>query len=70
MAKVEIGAAIFVFGEPHAIGDILDVDSGTAKYLIGTGKATAVVEAEPEQPKPQPTPKRRTAQPAPATTED
>lgn len=70
MAKVEIGAAIFVYGEPHAIGDILDVDSGTAKYLIDSGKATAVVEAKPEPEQPKPQPKRRPAQPAPATTEE
>lgn len=40
MARVVIGAAIYVYGESRAIGDVVDVDSTTAKYLIDTGKAT------------------------------
>ena len=70
MSKVEIGAAIFVHGEPRAVGDIVDVDAGTAKYLIDTGKAVAVADEEPPACKPASKPASRRAQSAPATTEE
>lgn len=40
MARVVMGAAVYVHGEPRSIGDVVDVDSATARYLIETGKAT------------------------------
>lgn len=71
MAKIELGAAVFVHGEPHAIGDILDLDSGTAEYLIRTGKATAVVATEQPAEQPAKPPAQKPARkPTPAPKED
>jgi len=57
MPQVTMGAAVYVHGEPRQIGDVVDVDSATARYLIDTGKAIAaplapVVNEEKTEPKP------------------
>jgi hypothetical protein len=54
MAQVTMGAAVYVHGEPRKIGDVVDVDATTARYLIDTGKATmappapVVIEEKPQ----------------------
>ncbi len=64
MARVVMGAAVYVHGEPRQAGDVLDIDSGTARYLIETGKAIAAPPAPAvieEKPVPMPAPRRAAA---------
>lgn len=58
MARVVIGASIYVHGEPRGVGDVVEVDAATAKYLIDTGKATEAPAAPVVIEEVKPAPKR------------